>query len=135
MFPPPNALLWIERAIKRRSPQPPPDFEYEDWPLCDQLLPQWKTLRGVHPRNTPIRDRTGRLISSIRPGRYPARFEPLYGRRSRKTDLLLAVQIAGKNVHGPNRPDDLRLSSMISPCLYRVPRPRRERKRNDCIPA
>jgi tetratricopeptide (TPR) repeat protein len=33
---------WRERAVDAVS-RATPDFEYEDWALCDQLLPQWRT--------------------------------------------------------------------------------------------
>jgi tetratricopeptide (TPR) repeat protein len=33
--------LWRGRAVEAVS-RATPDFEYEDWALCDQLLPQWR---------------------------------------------------------------------------------------------
>jgi tetratricopeptide (TPR) repeat protein len=103
--------LWAERAVCAVA-EATPDFEYEDWALCDLLLPHWRLCAG-HIREAAIETAEAAYLL-YQAGRY-LRARALY--EEAETFLSRAIEIAEK-VHGPSHPladclDDLA-------CLYRV---------------
>lgn len=104
--------LWIERAVQAVS-ESTPDFEFEDWSLCDLLLPQWR-LCAEYIQDHQIETAQAAYLL-YQAGRY-LRARALYDEA--ESLLRMAVEVA-ERVHGANGRlvadylDDLA-------CLYRV---------------
>jgi tetratricopeptide (TPR) repeat protein len=103
---------WAEEAVSAVA-EATPDFEFEDWPLCDLLLPHWR-ICALHIREANIETSEAAYLL-YQAGRY-LRARALYG----EAEGLLCQAIAiAERVHGPvhgvlaDYLDDLA-------CLYRV---------------
>ncbi|MCW3099024.1 MAG: tetratricopeptide repeat protein [Chthonomonadaceae bacterium] len=85
--------LWARRTVHAVSAATP-DFEYEDWSLCDLLLPQWRLCaQAIQEGNIETAEAAYLLYQS---GRY-LRARALY--EEARSHLQSAVAIAEK-VHG-----------------------------------
>lgn len=103
---------WMVRAVQAVA-DGTPDFEFEDWPLCDLLLPQWRVCAEAIREEGIETDRAAYLLYQA--GRY-LRARAQYGEA--ETNLRLAVAIAEK-VHGdPHRITADYLDDLA--CLNRV---------------
>ena len=102
---------WTERAIDAVA-EATPDFEFDDWPLCDLLLPHWR-LCAEAIRDLRIEtSRSAYLVYQA--GRY-LRVRAQYGEA--ESLLRLAVEIAEK-VLGPDDPITADYLDALA-CLYR----------------
>ncbi|HLV81951.1 MAG TPA: FxSxx-COOH system tetratricopeptide repeat protein [Chthonomonadaceae bacterium] len=84
---------WIGRAVEAVAAATP-DFEFEDWSLCDLLLPQWRLCAG-YIREENI-ETAGAAYLLYQAGRY-LRARALH--EEAEEQLLRALQI-GEKVHG-----------------------------------
>lgn len=89
--------LWEERAVRAVSAATP-DFEYEDWTLCERLLPQWRLCEEYIRRGQIETAEAAYLLYQA--GRY-LRARALY--EEARVYLQRAVAIAEK-AHGESDP-------------------------------
>src|SRR5581483_3241425 len=103
---------WRERAVVAVAGATP-DFEFDDWPLCDLLLPQWRVCAG-HIRDGQIETAQAAYLL-YQAGRY-LRARALYA----EAEALLqrATEIA-ENVHGALHATTADYVDELA-CLYRV---------------
>lgn len=103
---------WIDRVVHAVA-DATPDFEFEDWALCDLLLPQWR-LCAAYIRDGHIETEQAAYLL-YQTGRY-LRARALH--EEAEEQLRLALEI-GEKVHGP---DDRMLAEYLDElaCLYRV---------------
>jgi tetratricopeptide (TPR) repeat protein len=102
---------WIERAVCAVA-EATPDFEFEEWPLCDQFLPHWRVC-AEYIHTLPIETPEAAYLL-YQAGRYH-RVRALYA----EAEALLrrAVEIAEK-VHGEKGRDTADYLDALA-CLYR----------------
>jgi tetratricopeptide (TPR) repeat protein len=104
--------LWVGRTVQAVS-DATPDFEYEDWSLCDLLLPQWRLCREyIQEENIETVPSAYLLYQS---GRY-LRARAMHAES--ETCLQRAAAIA-ENVHGLRHQTTADYLDELA-CLYRV---------------
>lgn len=103
---------WTERAVETVAAATP-DFEFEDWPLCDLLLPQWRLCAGYIHDNSLESAPAAYLLYQT--GRY-LRARALY--EEAETLLLSALTIA-ERIHGAVHRITADYLDELA-CLYRV---------------
>src|SRR5579871_2312151 len=104
--------IWTERAVQAVS-DATPDFEFEDWPLCDLLLPQWR-LCAEYIRDLAIETEPAAYLL-YQAGRY-LRLRAQY--EEAETYLQRSVEIA-ESVYGTNGRTTADYLDGLA-CLYRV---------------
>ncbi len=103
---------WAERSVQAVA-DATPDFEFEDWSLCDQLLPQWRTCAEFIRDSNIDSAQAGYLLYQA--GRY-LRARALYSEA--EATLRPALAIAEK-VHGNVHQITADYMDELA-CLYRV---------------
>lgn len=102
---------WRQRAVEAIA-NTTPDFEYEDWPLCEQLLPHWR-LCASHIQEDQIQtERAAYLLYQA--GRY-LRARAAYEEAG---PFLRTAVALSERVHGPVHATTADLLDELA-CLYR----------------
>lgn len=109
---PEERRLWTDRVVHAVAAATP-DFEFEDWSLCDLLLPQWRLCAGYIRDGAIETAQAAHLL--YQSGRY-LRARALY--EEAEDQLRSALAIAEK-IHGPVHRTTADYLDELG-CLYRV---------------